>query len=170
MRHGFYHVFLTAIWSKMTPNPIISLANATEIPWLELIQNPCHVWAWRANKTWINDMEFGVDTDQTAVDLWHGISMRIHVLFFTGHPQVYLNGKSKKVEESSKCLKTHVESLSVSILLGLDFKRHHHFIFHMTRSPCISYFPHFLDVSFSSSLPNSWEKRRDLNGNIKISE
>ena len=36
-------------------------------------------------------MEFGVDLDQIAVDLWlcdyvkwHGISMRIHVTFFTG--------------------------------------------------------------------------------------
>ena len=28
-------------------------------------------------------MEFGVDLDQTAVDLWHGISMRILVTFFT---------------------------------------------------------------------------------------
>ena len=43
--------------TKSDGNPIIFLANAMEIPWLELVQNPCHVWAWRTNKTWINYME-----------------------------------------------------------------------------------------------------------------
>ena len=38
-------------------NPIIFLTNAMEIPWLELVQNPCHVSAWKLNKSWINDME-----------------------------------------------------------------------------------------------------------------
>ena len=40
-------------------------------PGLELVQNTCHVPAflWKTNQTWINDMEFGVDFDQTAVDL-----------------------------------------------------------------------------------------------------
>ena len=43
--------------TKSDGNPIIFLANAMEIPCLGLIQNPCHVPAWKTNKTWINDME-----------------------------------------------------------------------------------------------------------------
>ena len=43
--------------TKSDGNPVIFLANAIEIPWLELVQNPCHVPAWRTNKIWINDME-----------------------------------------------------------------------------------------------------------------
>ena len=50
--------FFTAIWSKITSNPIIFLANAMETPWLELVQNPCHAWARRTNKIWTNDMEW----------------------------------------------------------------------------------------------------------------
>ena len=38
-------------------NPIIFLANAMETPWLELVQNPCHVPAWKTNTAWMNDME-----------------------------------------------------------------------------------------------------------------
>ena len=37
---------------------IIFLRNAMDMPWLELVQNPCHVPACNANKTWINDMEY----------------------------------------------------------------------------------------------------------------
>ena len=44
--------------TKFDRNPIIFLVFAMEIPWLELFQNPCRVWAWKTNKTWINDMEF----------------------------------------------------------------------------------------------------------------
>jgi len=36
-------------------------------------------------------MEFGVDLDQTAVDLRHGISTRIHVTFFTGYINFFSN-------------------------------------------------------------------------------
>ena len=43
--------------TKSDGNPIISLENAVEIPWLELVQNPCHDPAWKTNKSWINDME-----------------------------------------------------------------------------------------------------------------
>ena len=42
---------------KSDRNPTIFLINAMEIPWLELVQNPCHVPAWTTNKIWINDME-----------------------------------------------------------------------------------------------------------------
>ena len=59
--------------TKSNDNPIIFLAKAMEIPGLELVQNPCHVPAWRTNKTWINGMEsvmeLGVNLDQTAIDL-----------------------------------------------------------------------------------------------------
>ena len=64
-------------WDQIcTGNPIIFLANAMEIPWLELVHNPCHVLAWTTNGIWINDMElsrnlYSWDLDQTAVDLWH---------------------------------------------------------------------------------------------------
>ena len=54
---------------KSDGNPIIFLAIAIKIPRLELVQNPRHVLAWKANKTWTNDMEFGVDFDQTASNL-----------------------------------------------------------------------------------------------------
>ena len=43
--------------TKSDENPIIFLGNAMEIPRLELVQNPCHVSAWKFNKTWINDRE-----------------------------------------------------------------------------------------------------------------
>ena len=36
--------------AKSDGNLIIFLANAMEIPWLELARNPCHVPAWRTNK------------------------------------------------------------------------------------------------------------------------
>ena len=66
MWQGFFHVFLTVVWSKMHQiwwkyhhflifllefdvKLIIFLANAMEIPWLELVQNPCHIWAWTTN-------------------------------------------------------------------------------------------------------------------------
>ena len=56
-RHEFFHVVLTAFWSKMRPNSIIFLANAMEIPWLDRVRNTCRVPTWETNKTWINDME-----------------------------------------------------------------------------------------------------------------
>ena len=52
--------------TKSDGNPIIFLANAVEIPSLELVQTPCHVLSWKTSKTWINDMEFGVNFDQAA--------------------------------------------------------------------------------------------------------
>ena len=44
--------------SKSDENSIIFLGNAMEIPWLELVQNPCNVFAWKTNKTRINDMKW----------------------------------------------------------------------------------------------------------------
>ena len=41
--------------TKSDGNPIMFLANAMEIPWLQLVQNPCHVWAWKIS---INDVEY----------------------------------------------------------------------------------------------------------------
>ena len=48
-----------------------------EIPWLGLVQNPCHVPAWTTNNDWINDTESSWNLvwiwtlDQTySVDLW----------------------------------------------------------------------------------------------------
>ena len=43
--------------TKSDGNPIIFSVHAVEISWVELAQNPCHVTAWKTNKTWINDME-----------------------------------------------------------------------------------------------------------------
>jgi len=46
MCYEFVHVFLNAILEDETipnGNPTISLANAMEIPRLELVQNPCNV-------------------------------------------------------------------------------------------------------------------------------
>ena len=43
--------------TKSDGNPVIFLANAVEILWLELVQNPCHVPAWKTNETWMNKME-----------------------------------------------------------------------------------------------------------------
>ena len=104
MWQGFSRVFLTAVWfgSKMRPNPMeipsFVVANAMEIPWLELVQNPCHVPAWKTNRTWINDMEWSWNLVSISTKLslncdmkWHGISMRIiHVTFCTGIVQILL--------------------------------------------------------------------------------
>ena len=73
-------------------NLIIFLANAMHIPWLELVQNPCHIWAWKTNKTCINDMMESpwnlvmISTKLPSIcDMkWHGISMRLRVIFFKG--------------------------------------------------------------------------------------
>ena len=77
--------------TKSDGNPIIDWANVMEIPWFELVQNPCHVPAWKTNKTWINDMELPWNLVWTSTKLpstcdikLHGISMGIHVTFFTG--------------------------------------------------------------------------------------
>ena len=55
------HIDGSLVWFENYPksdgNPIIFLVNALEIPWLELIQNPCHYRAWRTSKTWIIDKE-----------------------------------------------------------------------------------------------------------------
>ena len=83
------------VWSendiKSDGNPIIFLGNAMEIPWLDLSQNPCHVSAWETSKTWINDMESSWNFMSILTKLpsicymkWRGISVRIHVIFFTG--------------------------------------------------------------------------------------
>ena len=76
---------------KSDGNPVIFLANAMEIPWFELIQNPCHVPAWRTNKNWMNDVEQSWNLVSIWTKLpsicdieWHGISMTISVIFFTG--------------------------------------------------------------------------------------
>jgi len=36
--------------TKSDGNPIISLASAMEVPWLELVQNPRHASAWKTTK------------------------------------------------------------------------------------------------------------------------
>ena len=68
-------VKLITLFCKYNGNLTIFLQNSMKIPWLELVQNPCHVWAWKTNKTYINDigivMAFSVNFDQTAVDLSH---------------------------------------------------------------------------------------------------
>ena len=72
MWQGFSHVFLTAVWfgSKMRPNPHGKshhfLSECLGNSWLGLVKNPCHYRAWKTNKSWISDMKFGVDLDQTA--------------------------------------------------------------------------------------------------------
>ena len=98
---------------SQTGNPIIFLANAMEIPWLELIQNPCHYRVWKTNNTWINDMESSWNwgsiwtkppPNQTKSSCdeklaWHGISSRIHVTFFTGSLSLsdgYLSGLERR--------------------------------------------------------------------------
>ena len=43
--------------TKSDGYPIIFLANAVEIPGLELVQNPLHVFPSKTNKTWTNAME-----------------------------------------------------------------------------------------------------------------
>jgi len=75
--------------TKYEENPIIFLANALEIPWLDLVHNPCHVSAWKTNETWINDMEYSrnlvwilAKLPEICDRIWHGILMRIHVIFF----------------------------------------------------------------------------------------
>ena len=59
---------------KSNGNPIIFLANAMEISWLELVQNPCHIFSidnrQNLDKWHGIVMEFGVKFDQAAVDLW----------------------------------------------------------------------------------------------------
>ena len=87
MWHEYSHVFLTGVWSKMRPNPIF-LANASEIPWLDLIQNPCHVPAWKTSIkpgkiTW-NLVWIWTKLPSICDMKWHGISMRIHAACFTG--------------------------------------------------------------------------------------
>ena len=83
------------VWLEQirTGNPIIFLANAMEIPWPELVQNPCHVPAWKTNIAWINDMVWWWNLVWIWTKLipsicddvqWLGISMRILVTFFTG--------------------------------------------------------------------------------------
>ena len=50
----------SSVWfeneTKSNGNRIMFLGNAMEIPWLELVQNPCHVPAWKKNPNWINDI------------------------------------------------------------------------------------------------------------------
>ena len=75
--------------TKSDENPIIFLANAMEIPWHELVQNPCHVFEWKMEiemelkqiklDEWHGIvMEFGVDLDQTVVALWHEMTWNFH--------------------------------------------------------------------------------------------
>ena len=71
---------------KSNGNPIIFLANTKEIPWLELVQNPYHVPAWKTNKTWINDIShisWNLESIWTKlppnqVELWFEITWNFH--------------------------------------------------------------------------------------------
>ena len=80
---------------------------------LELVQNPSHVPAWRTNKTWINDMESSWNLVSIWTKLrsicnikWHGISMRIHVTFWTGH--IYC---CVKIEDVQKMYRRYREAI-----------------------------------------------------------
>ena len=75
--------------TKSNGNPINFLANTLEFPWLELVQNPCHVCAWTTNKTWINDMEYSWNLLWNWTKLpsicdmkWHGISEKPCHIFY----------------------------------------------------------------------------------------
>ena len=78
--------------TKSDGNSVIFLANLIKIPWLGLVHNSSHVLAWKTNKTFINYMEkswnlvwIWTKLPSIYCDMkWHGISMRIHVTFFTG--------------------------------------------------------------------------------------
>ena len=55
---GIFCCILVENETKSDGNPSIFLVNAMEIPWLGLVQNLCHVPAWKTNTTSINDIEF----------------------------------------------------------------------------------------------------------------
>ena len=57
---SFWRQFgLVRKWDQIRKeNPVIFLANAMKISWLELVQSPYNVWAWKTNIAWINDMEW----------------------------------------------------------------------------------------------------------------
>ena len=99
MWHGFCRVFLTAVWfgSKMRPNPhgkshhFLSKCPGNSMTWTCLksisclsMENKLNLDKWHGIV-----MKLGVDLDQTTTksscaEKWYGISMRIHVTFFTG--------------------------------------------------------------------------------------
>ena len=62
--------------TKSDGNPIIFLANAMEIP--------CHVPAWKTNKTWINEMELSwnlvwIWTKLPSIcDMWYDRTWNFH--------------------------------------------------------------------------------------------
>ena len=96
MWHGFSHVFLTTVWSKMRPNPMEIPSFSWQIPWKfhDLNLSKIHVMFLHGKQINLDKwhgivMEFGVDLNQTATksscdEKWDGSSMRIHVAFFTG--------------------------------------------------------------------------------------
>ena len=93
----FFDSNLVGNETKSNGNPVIFLANPRKLPWFELVQNPCHVWAWKSNKTWINYMEKPWNSVSVLTKLssicdmkWHEISVRIYVTFFAVH--VILSG------------------------------------------------------------------------------
>ena len=71
----FLMTYLTAFglvrkWDQIrTGNPIIFLGNPMENPWLDLVQNPYHVPAWKTNKTCVNDLKSSWNSVSISIKL-----------------------------------------------------------------------------------------------------
>ena len=72
MRQGFFHAFLTAFRSKMTPNPMEFPLFFSQMPWKfhDLDLSKIHAMFQHGQQIKLGVvMEFGVDFGQTAMDL-----------------------------------------------------------------------------------------------------
>ena len=87
MWHWFSHVSLTAAWSKVTPNPhgkshhFLTKCPGNPMILISVKSMSClGIWInnWNLDKWHGMVMEFGVNWDQTAVDLWHEITWNSH--------------------------------------------------------------------------------------------
>ena len=88
--------------TKYDENPIIFVANAVEIPWLELVQNPCHFWARQTNKTCMNDVALSLNSVYICDMKWHEVFTRIHVTFFTEYVEKLPFFQMKNMRPSKK--------------------------------------------------------------------
>ena len=104
MWHGFSHVFLTAvghrklhqIWWKS--RQFLSKCHGNSMTWPCLKSMSCfrREIKWNLGKWHGIVMEFGVNLDQTAVNIWHVISMRIHVTFLQWSNDLFLQSLSQQ--------------------------------------------------------------------------
>ena len=64
MRHGLSHVFLSAVWSKMRPNPMEIPSFSQKMPWKfhDLNLSKIHVLVYHGKqKIQMNDLEFSLN-------------------------------------------------------------------------------------------------------------